>query len=193
MSDNGLSRLQREGMATASDVFDRVLASIETAPATPATNGSLPKSSRVALTQVRSAAARTLDLYGELFQRAFDTYADLAQAAMQPGPDAAGPVTLAAPPGEEASAPLWLHNVTAARVEGVALALTDLTSAAGGRIEATAAAFSPARLDVDAGTSAQTLLRVAVPRTAERGVYWGHVLTTALPEGALPVRLAVGR
>ena len=190
MSDNGLSRLQREGIATATDVFDRVLASFDTAPVT---NGSVPKASRVALTQVRSAAARTLDLYGELFQRAFDAYAELAQAAIQPAVDPAGPLTLVAASGEEAGASLWLHNTTALPVTGVELVVTDLTSATGRRIDAAAAAFTPKRLDVDAGESAEASLRVDVPVTARRDVYWGHVLSTALPEGALAVRLVVSR
>ncbi|MDA0167086.1 hypothetical protein OM076_42895 [Solirubrobacter ginsenosidimutans] len=177
----------------AAEVFARVLASLEGAAPAPETNGHAPKASRVRLTQVRSAAARTLDLYGELFQRAFETYADLAQAALQPGSDSAPetPVTLVGPPGGEAGSPLWIHNLTGSAVIDVALFVSDLTAGHGGRIPGAAATIAPGRLRADPGGSAGAALRVAIPADAAVGVYHGHVLSPTLPALALGVRLEV--
>jgi hypothetical protein len=185
-------RLSQNGHEdAAAEVFERVLAAMEGTPAAPSSNGHGTKESRVRLTQVRSAAARTLDLYGELFQRAFETYADLAQAALAPGTDPApdAPLTLAGRPGEAASAPLWLHNLSETAVTGVDLFLTDLRSGSGERIEG--ATFAPPVADIAAGASACVTLNVAIPRGVA-GLFFGHVLSRALPAVGLPVRLEVG-
>lgn len=189
MSHNG-----HQDLDTAEAVFDRVLANLEGRPAAPQTNGHTPpKETRVRLTQVRSAAARTLDLYGELFQRAFETYADLAQAALQPGTDPAPdtPLALAGRAGGEAVTPLWLHNVSNADVHAVKLFVTDLTAPTGNRIRASRAAVTPAVLDIGAGASASAQLRIRIPAQSTPGVYHGHVLAATLPTSALGVRLEV--
>lgn len=194
MSENGRADLYSDGFGAAEEVFERVLANLEGLPAEPATNRHTPpKASRVRLTQVRSAAARTLDLYGELFQRAFETYADLAQAALQSGGDSApdAPLTLSGRPGGDAVTPLWLHNLSADAVDDVELFLTGLTAPTGERIEPAAARFQPVRLPLGAGESASAVLQVAIPRDAPPGVYHGHVLSPALPHAALGIRLEV--
>lgn len=196
MNQNGRTGLHGDGLGAAEAVFERVLASLEGPPAAPTADGnghSAPTASRVRLTQVRSAAARTLDLYGELFQRAFETYADLAQAALQPGTDPAPetPLALAGPAGGEATTRLWLHNLSAGAVHDVTLFLTDLTAAGGDRIAAHAADLTPALVYLDPGASVSTVLRFAIPSGTATGLYHGHVLSPALPASALGVRLAV--
>jgi hypothetical protein len=167
------------------EVFERVLGALGDGPSE---NGHGPKESRVRLNQVRSAAARTLDLYGELFQHAFETYADLAQAALQPGTDPAPhtPLVLSGRPGASASAPLWLHNLSDAAVADIDLFLTDLCSGSGGRI----AGGALATVTLDAGASVSVTLTVEVP-VGQAGPFFGHVLSRALPAGGLPVRLEV--
>jgi len=192
LSENGRAD---EVVRAAELIYGRVLEEYPAPPAREAeSNGNgVPHASRVRLTQVRSEVARTLDLYGDLLARAFDTYADLAQAALQPDTDPAPdtPLALAAAAGAEARVSVWLHNLSGAAVTGVELFMTDLTAASGRRLRAARATFAPARLDLDPGVSAAVELRVAVPATAAPGRYHGHVLAAALPASALAVRLVV--
>ena len=190
MSEHGRAD---ETLLAAELVFGRVLEGYE-GPLAPEADGNghgVPPASRVRLTQVRSAAARTLDLYGELFQRAFDTYADLAQAALQPDTDPAPdtPLALVGVGGEEARVSVWLHNLSGAAVTGVELFMTELTAASGGRVGC--ARFTPARVDLDPGQSAAVELCVAVPLAAVPGRYHGHVLSASLLDSALAVCLVV--
>ena len=108
------------------------------------------------------------------------------------GPAAPGPW---APVGsgsgwrEEAAAPLWLHNLSDTAVTGVDLFLTELRAGSGERIEG--GTFAPPAVDIDAGASACVTLTVAIP-PGVAGLFFGHVLSRALPATGLPVRLEVG-
>ncbi|MDA0179511.1 hypothetical protein OJ997_04320 [Solirubrobacter phytolaccae] len=189
-------RVNDDGLRAAEAVFDRILDGLEERSSSPPLSDSgqdLPPASRVRLTQVRSAAARTLDLYADLFQRAFETYADLAQAALHPGTDPSPdvPLALLGRAGEEAQTTVWLHNVTAARVDGVELFMTDLNAASGARISAAFASFSPETVELEPSASTGSILRVQIPLGAAPGRYHGHVLSPALPASALAVCLVV--
>ena len=76
-------------------------------------------------------------------------------------------------------------------VEDIALRMTDLTAHDGARIPASAAAFVPARMDVGAAASRSSSLSVDVPHSAPDGTYVGHVLATGLPGTSLTVSLVV--
>ena len=93
-------------------MFERVLRGLGGSAPSP------PKAERVRLAQLRTAAARTIDLYGQLLQSALEAYTDLAAGALAPSgaapSDAA--LALAARAGTELAAPVWVHNLTEAPI-----------------------------------------------------------------------------
>jgi hypothetical protein len=201
-----LSDVQRRSAATAMEVFDRLIeeldgfdgrrARVDTdlegldRGGTPAGPTDIP--------QLRAAVARTIDVYADLFRRTVELYADVVESVLRssgPAPNAAdgtgAEVALAGSPGTEAAAAVWIHNSTTAPVDAIALRMTDLTAHDGTRIAASAASFSPPRLDVGPATSRSSSLSVRVPRSAAHGTYVGHVLATGLPGTRLAVCLVV--
>jgi hypothetical protein len=202
---DGLSDLQRRGATAAGEVFERFIARLEVPdqrsprPAYGRERGNgAAAASPATLAQARAAVARAIDLYAELFQETFDLYADLVeQGARPPGvgvtaADGTGsPVTLAGLPGQRAVAPVWIHNATEAPVTGVTLRITGLTASDGAGIGASSGSFTPARLDVAAGSSGSARLSVTIPPAAAPTIYHGLVLASSLPWASLAVRLVV--
>ena len=196
--------LQLRGIAAASEVFDRLAAELGgtsaaagAAPA-PRAGGAAAADDTIGRQQLRAAAARTIDLFAGLLQQTFESYVELVQELVAPpgagASDAAGArsdLSLAGPPGGNAVATIWIHNATDRPANDVVLRLTDLTDHACARIDASLARFLPARLLVDAGASASSLLSLAIPPRTEPGIYFGHVLAGSLPAAGLPVRLVV--
>jgi hypothetical protein len=194
-----LSEVQRRGIATAMDVFDRLIAELDgfdsrrprVDPRLGGPDGAEPSD----FPQLRAAVARTIDVYADLFRRTIELYGDVVESVMRSdGAEADGTgaeVALAASPGTEAVAAVWIHNTTAARVDAVALRMTDLTAHDGSRIGASAASFAPERLHVGPGGSRSSCLSVRVPGSAVPGLYVGHVLATGLPGTRLSVCLVV--
>ena len=135
---------ERRGARAAAEVFERVLRELGAA-ATPRRRGA----ERVRLAQLRTAAARTIDLYGQLLQSALEAYADLAAGALAPGARRRPTPALARCAGArratDSSAPVWVHNLTDAPQSSPSCSLTELV-APGRRTLATAAAFRPAGL-----------------------------------------------
>jgi hypothetical protein len=167
----------------AREVFERVLRSLGgTAPP--------PRTERVRLAQLRTAAARTIDLYGQLLQNALEAYTDLAAGALAPGapPPADAALALEGRSGAEVAAPVYVHNLTGAPIVA-SLRLTELIAPGGQALDG--ATFRPAELAVAPGASGEATLIVAVPADAARGIYHGHVLSSAAPDAALTVRLTV--
>ena len=203
---DSLSDLQRRGIATAMEVFDRLIEEVDgfdgrrlqrdmdlDGPDRDVTGGGPTD-----LPQLRAAVARTIDVYADLFRHTLELYADVVESVLRsngagaPGADASGAeVVLAASPGAEAVAVVWIHNSSTAPVDAVALRMTDLTAHDGARIAASAAAFVPGRLDVGPASSRSSSLSVRVPHAAAPGTYVGHVLATGLPETRLGVCLVV--
>jgi hypothetical protein len=151
------------------------------------------------LAQMRSSVARAIDLYADLLGETFALYADaieqiLGRGSRSPTSSASGgaPVALTGSPGEEATATIWLHNVTGSALTAAQLRLTSLTAHDGGTLPGIAHSFSPARLDVEAGASASTTLSVTTPPDAAAGVYHGLVLASGAPAASVPVFLTVG-
>jgi hypothetical protein len=201
-----LSDLQRRGIATAMEVFDRLIEEVDgfdgrrlrrdidldgpDRDATAAGPTDLP--------QLRAAVARTIDIYADLFRHTLELYADVVESALRSNgagasdPDAGGAeVALTGSPGTEAVAVVWIHNSSTAPVDAIALRMTDLTAHDGARIAASAAFFTPSCLDVGPASSGSSSLSVLVPESAAPGTYVGHVLATGLPETRLGVCLVV--
>lgn len=216
-----LADLQLRGIEAAADAFDRLAAELEgtvngigradagagahgeqEAPATPRRpcqqQQPPPESDQIGQQQLRSAAARTIDLFAGLFQQTFETYVELAQAIVQPPQAGAAPpapasavLSFGARPGANAGATVWIHNTTPGHATGVALRLTDLTASSGARIDASLGRFVPGTLDVAAGASGSSMLSLTIPQRVVPGVYHGHVLAAGLGDAGLPIRLVV--
>jgi hypothetical protein len=197
-----LTELQRRGVATATEVFERLIEELDGAGRRrPKADAGLKDSDDggpADIPALRAAVARTIDVYADLFRRTLELYADVVESVARSAapaprePDPAGAqVTLAGSPGIEAIATVWIHNTTAAPVEDIALRMTDLTAHDGARIPASAAAFVPARVEVGPAASRSSSLSVQVPDSASEGTYVGHVLATGLPGTSLTVSLVV--
>jgi hypothetical protein len=197
-----LSALQRSGVATATEVFERLIEELDGVERRRLKADAGFKDSDdggpADVPALRAAVARTIDIYADLFRRTLELYADVVESMARsngspaPEPDRTGAqVTLAASPGTEAIATVWMHNATVSPVEDIALRMTDLTAHDGARIPASAAAFVPARVDVGPAASRSSSLSVHVPHSASDGTYVGHVLATGLPGTSLTVSLVV--
>lgn len=186
-----MSDLQRERIAAAADVFERVLQGFEEAPPVTGDAGR-PRTERVQLAQLRTAAARTIDLYGQLLQEAMEAVVHLVDDLVPGlGAGAEPPLALAGRRGAIVSAPVWVHNSTEAAVRGVELRLTDLTAPGGAELPGSVATFLPDRIDVAPQASGESRLHVAIPADAVPGTYHGHMLAGALPAAALAIRVEV--
>lgn len=181
---------RRERIAAATEVFERVLGDHEQASAAP--REPPPRPDRVQLAELRTAAARTVDLYAQLVQDALEGVIHLAEDVV-PGLGAGGdpPLTLTARRGATVSTSVWIHNSTEVPVSGVELRLTGLTAPAGAQLDGSIAAFVPERLEIAGGSSGESRIRVDVPADAVPATYHGYVLASALPASALAVRLEV--
>jgi hypothetical protein len=200
-----LSDLQRRGIATAMEVFDRLIEEVDGFDGRRLRDLDLGGPDRGAtaagptdLPQLRAAVARTIDVYADLFRHTLELYADVVESVLRsngtgaPAADAGGAeVALAGSPGAEAVTVVWIHNASAEAVDAVALRMTDLTAHDGARILASAARFAPSRLDVGPASSGSSSLSVLVPESAAPGTYGGHVLATGLPGTRLGVCLVV--
>jgi hypothetical protein len=178
---------RRRRIEAATAVFERVLRG----GAEPRAAGPT-RPERIRLAQLRTAAARTIDLYGQLLQNALEAYTDLSQGALQPAaaPPVDAALALEGRAGADVVASLWVHNLTETAVSAE-LQLTPLVAPGGAHIAG--GAFWPRPLDVPPGVSGEALLTLSVPSGAAPGVYHGHVLAPTLPESGLAVRLTVRR
>jgi hypothetical protein len=189
-----LTELQARGIAAAAEVFDRLAEEIGGAGTTGGDDAPTA-GDPVGEQRLRAAGARLIDLFAGLFQDGIEAYLELAQSVVQ-GPRAGasgGAEILSArgAAGGRATTTVWIHNAPQAPAGEVVLALTDLQSADGARIDGSRAVFAPRRLHVDAGASTPSLLTLAIPPATAAGTYFGHVLAAGLPAGGLPLRLVV--
>jgi hypothetical protein len=201
--ENRLDDLQRRGAASAAQVFERLMAQIEergraSSPLNREPDGAgAGAGSATGLHQIRVAAAAAIDAYADMLQRTFELYADLAEDGARPAGQAVGAdgsrVELAGSPGTCARTTVWAHNSTDGPAVDVTLRLTDLTAHDGTVIAAEAGSFEPVRLTITVGATVSAWLTLAIPPDTPSGRYYGHVLTTGLPEGNAPVRVVVQR
>src|SRR5436190_634976 len=108
-----MSEPRDERIAAATEVFERVLRGYDSGPE----SARLPERERVELAQLKTAAARTIDLYAQLLQDSLEAVVHLAEDVV-PGLGAGGelPLLLAGRSGTTISAPVWIHNSTDALV-----------------------------------------------------------------------------
>jgi len=172
--------------ATAETVFARVAAEAEDiGPASSPEPLALPPDP---LARLRDGLAASLHLFTDMVLQAVDGV--LAATAQDERP--AGPLVLRLGPGRAASAPVWIHNLGEAAVEGTVLRLTRCTAPDGTELDGVDAGFEPAKIDVGAGASECVTVTVALSPAAAAGSYVGHVVASGLPGSALPVQLVVG-
>jgi hypothetical protein len=186
--------IRRQGMDAVADAFARLVEQIQDFDPPRTRPG--PDHDPVGMLQIRAAIARAVDVYGDLFRRTFDLYADVLEDALYTagatisGTDGS-PLELAGTPGTRAQASVWVHNSTGRPAGDLGLRMTGLMAADGATIDASAGSFSPPDLTVAAGARDATRLSVSIPATAVPGVYHGHVLAAGLVDTSLPVRLTV--
>jgi hypothetical protein len=148
--------------------------------------------------RMRADMGRAVDLYVDLFQRTFETYADLTESTLRQrgqGPslrseDETGALAVAAPAGGTAEAKVWLHNLTDQPTAPATITATALTAHGGARVEADRITIDPSELPTVApdGSTAAVVRVVLTDDEQPPGVYFGHLLT---PDAALPLRLTV--
>jgi hypothetical protein len=187
-----IGEVQRQAMDSAGRVISQFLDLANSAGATtPPPTGDFQR--------MRADMGRAVDLYVDLFQRTFETYADLTESAFRQqgqaqGPslkpeDDAGPLALAAHAGGTVEAKVWLHNLTDQRTSPAPVTATVLTAHGGARTEPERISLDPPVLPpVPPDGSTAAVVRVDVPGDQAPGVYFGHLLT---PDAALPLQLTV--
>lgn len=151
------------------------------------------------LAQMRTSVARAIDLYADLLNETFALYADAIElvsrrgSGVRPGSssETGSPVALAGAAGQEATATVWIHNLTGSPLTAVELRITSLTAHDGDALDAVACGFAPAVLDVTPGSSASATISVTLPADATAGVYHGLVLASGVPAASVPVSLTV--
>ena len=200
-----LTDMQRQSVAAASGLFDQLIDEVQQretprlevnellSPLAADGDGSAP------LAQIRTSVTRAIDLYSELLNEAFGVYADAVEQVLRRGDGtrpasasgAGSPVTLSARPGGEATANVWLHNLTSTPMTGARLWMTSLTAHNGSTLGEIACGFTPAALDVEPGSSASAALSLTVPSQAAAGGYHGLVLASGAPAASVPLLLTV--
>ena len=109
----------------------------------------------ISFADLRRTVTRSLDLYLELAERLMDTATrSLEDTLRARGVTATGgrreqpwtPVAVEARPGEVASAPIWLHNMTPDAVASVTFVPTDLTAYDGSVLPAACLSVDPPSL-----------------------------------------------
>jgi hypothetical protein len=148
----------------------------------------------IGLQKFRSSFARSMDLYADLFQSVFTSFAsgmmeNLTMTGV--GPDPPAFVILVGRPGTEADAVVWIHNTSGGLVPGFHLRMTDLTRADGSRVGFLDGTTAPKEFPPSAERRRSTRLTVRVPEDAGPGIYYGHLLAEGLPDASLALRLIV--
>jgi hypothetical protein len=197
-----VSDVQRQAIDNAGRIIGRLLNVMDGAPSdrdaleVPAGDGE--DRPEPGFQQIRANVARAIDLYMDLFQRTFEAYADLTEAALRrrdvtiggdgAGPSPAAPLTLRIAEDGVAEGEVWLHNATGAPVGPDRVGTTPLSSHTGDVISAGDVLIDPHVLPaLPPGESARATVRVDTSRVPP-GRYHGHLLT---PRAALAVDLTV--
>ena len=153
------------------------------------------------IAELRRSMRRAVDLYLELAERVFDLSTRSLEQALKPrlasltgfGPAGGdGLLQLTGAPGEQTSAPIWLHNTTDVPLLPGRFRCSDLLGHDGSTIPSTLTAITPERTTIVApGSSLAATFTVDVPADASPVVYVGHALLVPAPDVALAVRLHV--
>lgn len=199
LSPPKMTDIQRQGWDEASRVITRFVDLLDDAPPPrPSDLGPKPVNDQVPeIEQLRRSVARALDLYTDLVQRSFESYADLMEQTLRArglgliaDDRGIGLLNMCGAVGTKAVEAVWLHNTTQRSVSTVLL-LTHLTAHDGSVVPACVGDFDPAAVNVGPGASAAVRLSVLLHDVAP-GVYRGYVLAGGLQDAVLPIRLVVG-
>jgi hypothetical protein len=195
-----IGEVQRQAMDSAGRVISQFLDLANSTTASPP-GGAPPGPGPGNFQQLRADMGRAVDLYVDLFQRTFETYADLTESTLRQqergkrqGPtlrseDETSSLALTAPAGGTAEAKVWLHNLTDQPTVPAAVTATVLTAHGGARIEADRITVDPPGLPaVPPDGSTAAVIRVVLADDQQPGLYYGHLLT---PAAALPLHLTV--
>jgi hypothetical protein len=193
--------VQRQAIDNAGRIIGRLLEAMDAAPSdrdafdVPHDDGD--DGPEPGFHQIRANVARAIDLYMDLFQRTFEAYADLTEAALRrrdvtigdgAGASSAAPLSLSVREDGVAEGEVWLHNATSAAVGPEQVNPTPLWSPAGDVVPAEDVQIDPHLLPpLPPGKSARATIRVDTSRVPA-GRYHGHLLT---PRAALAVDLTV--
>lgn len=191
-----LTDLQMQGIRAASQVAERFTRLLDGdfpnpwAPTAAAGNGEAPVDGAV-VGEVRANMARLADLYADIFQRMFDSYADLLERQARRGPQLDAGATIAVQlngaPGDQITGDIWLHDYRE-ELGPVTLRPTSLTHADGTSIPSSAISVSPSVItEPDPTGTSRIRMAVATDANASLGKYHGFVLAEELPDEALQV------
>ena len=197
-----ITELQAEGIRRASDIAGRLIHLLDaenTSAPRPPGPGRSDGDGRANVGDLRGAMGRLIDLYGDVLQRTFDSYADLLEERSRRGAHldggAGGSVlieVLVGVDGSVGTGELWLANGTDADTGVLRLFPTPLMGV-NGFVAATSVALDPAIVDsVAAGADTRIAVTITVGPGVVLGHYHGYVLVPELPGEALPVTLVVG-
>jgi hypothetical protein len=194
-----ISELQAQGIRAASDIAGRLIDLLDPAAsparaAAPARNGD----GRASVGDLRGAAGRLVDIYGDVLQRTFDAYADLLEerarmgAHLDGGPNGTVQIEIVCTADNHSgTGELWLGNGTDATAGALRLLPTALVSA-NGCVPAAGMVFDPAVVDCLApGATTRVTVSIEIEPGTPSGYYHGYVLVPELPGEALPLTLLV--
>lgn len=143
----------------------------------------------------RSSLARSVDLYADLSQRVFNSFASGIADALalgDAGEEVPEPVRLLGRAGSDARGVVWIHNISGVLMPGFRLRMTDLSQSDGSRLSSSEGRIDPARFEPSAEARRSAQLTVGIPEGAGSGIYHGHVLAEG-PDAAVAIRLVVHR
>jgi len=196
-----ISELQAEGIRRASDIAGRLIDMLDSGGSrTHATDPGRNGDGRVNVGDLRGAMARLIDLYGDVLQRTFDSYADLLEqrarmgAHLDGGPDGPVRIEIDSTAGNLVGAgELWLSNGTETTTGSMRLIPSTLVGV-DGCIAPAAIVLAPAVVDsLAAGATVRVTVSIEIDPGALPGYYHGYVLVPELPGEALPLTLSVGK
>jgi hypothetical protein len=196
---SAISELQAQGIRAASDIAQRLTDLLDSAVSPPRADAPGPHANgRASIRDLRGAVGRLIDLYGDVFQRTFDAYADLLEERARMGPHLDGGATgvvqveVTTNGGvRSGTSELWLGNGTDATTSGLRVMSTAFVGA-DGCVPAASVILSPSVVDSLApGAAARVAVSVEIDPGVPPGYYHGYVLVPELPGEALPLRLLV--
>lgn len=188
------ARVRAHAIGAANAVFDELAAEI--AERVGDDRGAPAGADPIGELALRTAGARLVDLVAGVFQESVEAYLELAQAIVgtpvaSGSPGSGAGLSLRGRAGGVATTAVWLHSTAPELAGVVTLSMTDLQAAGGARIAGSQAILYPPAVRLDGGTSASSILTLAIAPRTPAGTYYGHVLAAGLPAGGLTLALVV--
>jgi hypothetical protein len=201
-----LTDLQSQGIRAASEIATRLNAMLDwralEGPVNDPHSGEDPdprddpRSTQQAAGDMRTAAGRLIDIYGNILQRTFDAYADLierragSEAHLDGG--SAGIARVEARAGELAEGEVWIASGADHPIGPLTIVATHLSNSTRAVISSEALVFEPSVVaSLEAKETKRIALLVKLPEDTKDGYYHGHVLLAEMPGEAVPITVAV--